>query len=209
MFIIGVVNVADCKQNVNRHLNSAQRWLSDAEQAFDKDKDIRGELNLFLAQAELTHAREVNRSQQWRYKYPVLRHSMAFGLAMAVAIGGVGASYWWGGSRHQVQPVSGTHQSVPVLETSSMQVPPATKIVTPASSPALPETASVTSVTGQSGTTQAQPAGYKQTVQSYEGPESTEQKKSASDVDQSKDVPLTTDEINKLIRTAGQSLRGQ
>jgi len=206
MFIIGVVNVADCKQNVNRHLNSAQQWLSEAEQAFDKDKTIRGELNLFLAQAELTHAREVNRSQQWRYKYPMLRHSLAFGLAVAVAISGVGASYWWGGSHHQSQPVAETHQSVAVVEKSSMQVPPAAKTVTPASSPALP---AASSVIGQPGTTQAQPAGYKQTVQPYEVPESTEQKKSASDAGQSKEVPLTTDEINKLVRTAGQSLRGQ
>lgn len=203
MFIIGVVNVADCKQNVNRHLNSAQQWLSEAEQAFDKDKTIRGELNLFLAQAELTHAREVNRSQQWRYKYPMLRHSLAFGLAVAVAISGVGASYWWGGNHHQSQPVAEIHQSVPAVETSSMQAPPAAKTITPASSPALP---AVASVIGQSGTTQAQTAGYKQTVQPSE---STEQKKSASDAGQSKEVPLTTDEINKLVRTAGQSLRGQ
>lgn len=197
MFIIGVVNVANCKRNVNLHLNSAQQWLSEAEQAFGKDKDIRGELNLFLAQAELTHAREANRSRQWRYKYPVLQHGFAFGLAVAVAIIGMGASYWWGISRPSIPPMSEKPQAVSI---------PAPQIVAPTASPVSPATVSIGE---QPVTTQPQPAADKQiTVHSYEAPVSTGTK-SASESGQSKAVPLTTNEINKLVRTAGQSLRGQ
>ncbi|SDD81980.1 hypothetical protein [Sporomusa acidovorans] len=199
--------MADCKQNVNRHLNSAQQWLSEAEHAFNKDKDIRGELNLFLAQAELTHAREVHRSRQWRFKYPILRHGLALGLAVTVAVCGVGVSYWWGINRPHVQPVSGD-QMAPAGETSSVPVSPALKNITTPDSPppSPPATATV-----QPSPVQSQSAGYKQTVQASESSESTEQKKSAatSSADHSKEAPLTTDEINKLIRTAGQSLRGQ
>ncbi len=194
MFIIGVVNVADCKRNVNRHLNSAQQWLSEAEQAFGKDKDIRGELNLFLAQAELTHAKEATRSRQWRYKYPVLQHGLAFCMAVTVAIVGVGASYWWGVSRHQVQPVPENQQSVSVRETSPMRDNPAPKPVTPAQAPVLPAAAQVAE----------QPV-----APSYEASALTEPRKSVANSGQSKEVPLTTNEINKLVRTAGQSLRGQ
>lgn len=203
MFIIGVVKVADCKQNVNRHLNSAQQWLTEAEQAFDKDKDIRGELTLFLAQAELTHAREANRAHRWRYRYPVLRHGLALGLAAVVAIGGVGASYWWGVSRHQAQPVSVIHQSVPAAQPNVLQVTPAANPVTPAA----PSSAAVPAETPAEA--KAQPAVDQESPRSYRSTEPSEPTKAVSDAGQSKEVPLTAEEINKLVRSAGKSLRGQ
>lgn len=196
--------MAECKRNVNRHLNSAQQWLSEAEQAFGKDKDIRGELNLFLAQAELTHAREANRSRQWRYKYPVLQHGMAFCLAVSVAVAGIGASYWWGISRQQVQPIPEKQEAVSVGETSQdINVPKPAAL--PVSS-ALPATAPVV---GQPVMNQVQPAYQQAVTPAYEAPAAAEQRKSVADADQSNEVPLTADEINKLVRTAGQSLRGQ
>lgn len=191
--------MAECKRNVNKHLNSAQQWLSEAEQAFGKDKDIRGELNLFLAQAELTHAREANRSRQWRYKYPVLQHGIAFCLAVSVAVVGVGASYWWGINRQQVQPIPEKQETVSVGETSQ------DKNVPKPVSPALPATGPAA---GQPVMNPVQPA-YQQTVTpAYEAP-AEKQRKSVADAGQSNEVPLTADEINKLVRTAGQSLRGQ
>jgi hypothetical protein len=189
-----VVNVADCKQNINRHLNSAQQWLSEAEEAFDKDSDIRGELNLFLAQAELTHAKEVNRSRHWRHRYPVLRHSLAIGLAITIAVGGMTASYLWGISRHNTQRPLQVTQPVTVVENGPVQINAVSGAVT---SPAVPQAPSIeanTSTTeidkGHSDTTQKQPA-------------------LLAPAEQSKDVPLTPEEINKLIRLAGKSLRGQ
>ncbi|WP_425058606.1 hypothetical protein [Sporomusa carbonis] len=197
--------MADCKQNINRHLNSAQQWLSQAEQDFDKNRDIRGELNLFLAQAELTHAREVNRSQHWRYKYPALRHGLAFGLALAVAVGGMGVSYWWGVSRHNVQPTPQAAQLAPLAETSVKQASSVAGSINPATEPMAP----AQPVAGRPAAAHTEPAVYQQPVRHSRLPEPSEQPKSSSTADQSKDVPLTTDEINKLIRSAGKSLRGQ
>ena len=48
--------MSEWKSRVTTHLRSAQGWLSKAEQSFDEQKDIRGELNLMLAQAELKRA---------------------------------------------------------------------------------------------------------------------------------------------------------
>lgn len=198
--------MADCKQDINRHLNSAQQWLSEAGEAFDKDKDIRGELNLFLAQAELAHVREANRSQQWRYRYPVVRHGLALGLALVVAVGGVGASYWWGVSRHTVQSATGTNQAVSIAENSSRQITlepkAASQAVAPVAAPPLP-------AASQPVTNREEPDSYQQPAKAVKGSRPLEQTKSVSAEDPSKEVPLTTDEINRLIRSAGKSLRGQ
>lgn len=194
MFIIGVVNVADCKQNINRHLNSAQQWLSEAEEAFDKDSDIRGELNLFLAQAELTHAKEVNRSRYWRYRYPVLRHSLAVGLAFVVAAGGMTASYMWGISRHNTPDRLPVTQPATLVEQGPAQLNAISGTVTTPPVPPAPAAAAKANTAaadqGHTDTSQKQPA----------EPASTKQ---------NQDVPLTPEEINKLIRLAGKSLRGQ
>ncbi|WP_144351503.1 hypothetical protein [Sporomusa termitida] len=186
--------MADCKQNINRHLNSAQQWLSEAEEAFDKDSDIRGELNLFLAQAELTHAKEVNRSRYWRYRYPVLRHSLAVGLAIVVAAGGMTASYMWGISRHNTPDRLPVAQPAVIVENGPAQLNAISGTATTPAVPPAPAAAVKTSTAAvEQGHTDTSP-------QPPAVPAST---------DQTKDVPLTPEEIHKLIRLAGKSLRGQ
>lgn len=83
----------DLKQ-VGECLQAARLWISHAEEAFDKKKDIRGELDLLLAQAELKRVREVKRSCQWRYKYSFLRQITALGLAALMVTAGIGGAYW-------------------------------------------------------------------------------------------------------------------
>ena len=78
--------MANCKQRLRCHLLSAQQWLARAEQAFGKNRDVRGELDLFLAQAELQHARETNRMVHFRHKYALCRHVAALALALTLAL---------------------------------------------------------------------------------------------------------------------------
>ena len=196
------MDVADCKQNINKHLASAQQWLSEAEEAFEKDSDIRGELNLFLAQAELTRAKETTRSQHWRYRYPVFRHGMAIGFALVIAAGGITASYLWGLS-HQgtTQPLT-TDLSAPVSQTRYSQDTDTSGVMT-TTSPLLsaPESIAHKAVADKDRTT-ASP-------QLSAPPAADKQPDLSTKPRQEQEVPLTPDEVNHLMRLAGKSLRGQ
>ncbi|MGL5514423.1 MAG: hypothetical protein ACRDBM_14475 [Sporomusa sp.] len=195
--------MADCKQNINKHLNSAQQWLSEAEQAFDKDSDIRGELNLFLAQAELTHAKEVSRSRYWRHRYPVLRHSLAIALAVAITTGGMAAGYLWTISRpNNSEPLS-VEQSIAMPAKSPLQPNSLNEQTVPTALPATadPESSVNETIDSKGG----QPADVKQTSAQ---PAPVERSRSASAAEPSKARPLTAEEINQLTRLAGKSLRG-
>ena len=78
--------MAEQNDKKTKHLRSARQWLTRAEESFDKDRDVRGELNLFLAQAELQHAQETSQTRGWLRKYPALRHGLAAIVAVTLAI---------------------------------------------------------------------------------------------------------------------------
>lgn len=197
------MDVTDCKQNINKHLTSAQQWLSKAEEAFEQDSDIRGELNLFLAQAELTRAKEKKRSQHWRHRYPIFRHSMAIGLAFVIATGGMTASYLWGMDHHGVKQPLPTDAPAPVFQTGSSQVDELSGVMTPTSSPltTTPESNAYKAVADKDRTTASQ--------QLSAPPAADKQSHPSTKPQQEPELPLTPDEVNNLIRLAGKSLRGQ
>ena len=80
------------KSRVTTHLRSAQDWLSKAERSFDEQKDIRGELNLMLAQAELKRAQEEKRSAKRSLRYACYRQGGA--LFCAIVLFGLGSLIW-------------------------------------------------------------------------------------------------------------------
>lgn len=49
----------DLRQQTKHHVKAAKKWLHAAEQSFDQENVIKGDLNLMLAQAELKHAQEI------------------------------------------------------------------------------------------------------------------------------------------------------
>ena len=49
------------RSRLRRHVRAAREWLGRAEDSLDRAEDVRGDLNLMLAQAELTRAQEVER----------------------------------------------------------------------------------------------------------------------------------------------------
>jgi hypothetical protein len=194
--------MADLKLHMTKHLHSARQWLMRAEESFDKDSTIRGELDLFLAQAELQHARETNSSRQWRHRNLLMRHAFSLLLATIVAAAGVGA-YLGTGERNAALPAP---PDVQLAEnTSAAKTPPEAVSITPLPVAAAQPVTSSTSSTAYGATvakvtptvqpvaviTPAQPENAVQ-------PQTTEQKNL---------VP--PDDMQKIVQTAARSLRGQ
>jgi hypothetical protein len=194
LFIIGVLYMAHFKNNIVQHLSSAKGWLTKAEEAFDKEKDIRGELNLMLAQAELQHVKEVSRSNHWRHKYAAVRHGVALVCAVVMAAG-LGGVYWWTSKPQVVVPV-------PLAEKVSLPVE--SKIQSSSKTgqvPSVPLAQEESSVVRK----EAAPP-----VEAVTASSVTSQKKKAELSQQEEpSVAISPDEMQKLMRAAGKSLRGQ
>lgn len=84
--------MADLKNRMINHVKAAKLWLGKAEQSFDQENKIRGDLNLMLAEAELKRARETkapgekgNRRAIW-----LMHGVLASGLAALVLFAGMG-----------------------------------------------------------------------------------------------------------------------
>ena len=192
MSIIEVMHMAPLKQHMYQHLRSAKEWLTKAEEAFDKEHNVRAELDLMLAQAELQHVKEANRSGQWRYKYVMLRHGVALTLAIVMTIS-IGGMYWWANKPVPLAPaVMAGQVNLPVETMAKFQVQsipvqnlrettgagPIQEIVKPAVNP---ETRKAEEV--------------REPVRDRRQPEAT--------------VVVSADEMQKMVRAAGKSLRGQ
>jgi len=194
--------MADLKRQMARRLTSAKQWLTRAEESFDKDSTIRGELDLFLAQAELQHAREANCSRKWRQRYSLLSHALSFILATAIVAAGLGI-YWWTGERPAIvpaQPVVQLAGNIPEAKTAPeslaatiFPVVAAQPVVSPAASPPVSSPVDKPAPVAQPAVTvmAVQPENTKQLQQ-------TEQKNL-----------LPPDDLQKIVQTAARSLRGQ
>ena len=80
--------MADLKQRAVQHLAYARRWLERAEHAFGQKRDVRGELDLILAQAEIAHAKEMGQMRRPPFWLAAARHTAALPLAGAPVGGG-------------------------------------------------------------------------------------------------------------------------
>ncbi len=199
--------MADFKKNMLRRLRSARQWLTRAEEAFDKDRDIRAELDLMLAEAELQHAREAHKSRHWKYKYSLVGHSAALTLAMVIAVAGLGGAYWWLNGRQTSSPVpmavqEGVRQ--PVQQADSQNEPSGKP-----SAPAAPAVQSVATVAAVPHTEPKAPAAVAP-AKDQTGSQAIESRIRDHGESQpaEKEVTLTPDEMQKLVRAAGKSLRG-
>ena len=54
------------RQKVRKHISAARDWLGRAETSMDKENDVRSDLDMMLAQAELQRAQETKLKSGWR-----------------------------------------------------------------------------------------------------------------------------------------------
>lgn len=88
--VVGVVQMSDLKKHMVQRLCSARHWLVRAEESFEQEHSVRGELNLLLAQAELQRACEAKHSRS----RSLLLHGLAVTCAAVLVVIGIGGSYW-------------------------------------------------------------------------------------------------------------------
>lgn len=194
--------MADFKQNMFRRLRSARQWLKHAEEAYDTDRDIRAELDLMLAQAELQQAKEVHRNRRWWYKYSPVTQGLAVGMAMTIAAIGFGGTYWW---------MTKQQTSMPALPLAAQQENKAPELTKPEylkvqlsepTSDAKPMAAERKADKRDESTVKPM---HQQNVQQAEIRAKDDGEARQAD----REPVLPPEELQKLVRAAGKSLRGQ
>ena len=74
--------MAEERERICAHVKAAKDWLGRAESSLEKEEDVRGGLNLMLAEAELQRVRETRKGKRFaRFLAPA--------LAVLLALGGV------------------------------------------------------------------------------------------------------------------------
>lgn len=192
--------MGELKGKISSQLGSAHKWLSRAEKAFASEKDTRGKLDLMLAEAELQHIREATikgKTLSWG------RQVLAFSLAAIIMSGGIGGAYWY---MHR-QP---SESIQPRFTQSSETKPLGAAAAFPAADPA--ETRPVTIQPIQ----QSEPKPETRSAAEVNPVRQNETQMTAvpaqppvAEKETAMNQIVQPEEMQKLIREAGKSLRGQ
>ena len=190
--------MAACKQHyIGRHLQSARQWLARAEQAFGRERDVRGQLDLFLAQAELQHVSEMNRAG--KMKFPLLWQGAALMAALVLLVAVWGGYNLWTAPRQQTVSHPNTVQTFKAAQSSAAVVDtPYIPVISPAVNFDKASEVDESVANTKAAAVADNPAPRVQNEVPVVEPEA-----------RNSEVRLTPEEMQKLVRTAGKSLRGQ
>ena len=179
------------KTQLCHRLATARQWLHQAEESFGKKKEMQGELNLLLAQAELQHVRESRKLPFWlqpRWGWQGL--AMAFAVLLSLS---AGAGIFLAKQHATDSTVVGTESIVP-SRTSNLEIgkiPEHLVVVSAAQQPRLNvETAPVV------------------LAKPKEAAVIQEEKKSEEATKPAKAESVSSEEMQKALRAAGKALRG-
>lgn len=76
--------MSERKSEIKRKIHNVKEWLDSADDSFQQDHEVKGQLNLLMAQAEMQTLKKAN--QNWYREY---RIHIALGLLILVIVMGV------------------------------------------------------------------------------------------------------------------------
>ena len=163
-------------------IQATKCWLNRAEEHFNKDASVRGQLDLLLAEAELKSSRESFGDRSAWFRLNWIQQTIAFSLAAILLVAGMSGAWWW-------------HSTT------------ATKLQQSSIAPTLP-LAPILSVPLRSISTAPATTGEKTTVVAVETTISAQEVKRTEN-STTPETAVSPDEMKRLIQTAGQTLRGR
>jgi hypothetical protein len=193
--------MGELKSKMVNHVRSAQKWLHRAEVAFESEKDTRGKLDLMLANAEMQHLHE---SAIKGKSFSLIKQAVAFSCAAVLFSSGIGGAYFYFHHKaiQQENPIQ-TADGKLWLPISTPQVLLEPSLSAPQNvSGAIAEKKDSAAVIPFSSQPTSSPAPKE---------ESARVPASSLPADKENVVPqiVRPEEMQKLIRAAGKSLRGQ
>ena len=178
--------------NIAEHVRSAKMWLEKAEQSFDRQSEIQGELNLMLAEAEMKNLRKRHGLK--------MRAKLRVAAAMGIAV--MAAGLWYAATRESPATALPVRDAATAVQQS------------PEKLPAAPAKAAQPKPYAER-TTQAEPAATARPTASHEQRDDAAAPASASEaaapIQRSAPAPkevLTDAQIQQAVRDARHSLRG-
>lgn len=175
-------------QKTCKKIQATKHWLNSAEQHFDQNSSARGEMDLLLAEAELRSTRENLKTSSSCARSFWLQHGLAFGVAFTVVAFGLSGAWLW--SRED----RGTPAVAPI------PVPAAATAVISAPLSVQPEQPKISTAPVQKS---------EEAPSAAVAPTNPRQEVNNNNMPATREAPISQDEMKRLVRTAGQSLRGQ
>ena len=174
-----------CKTQLK--IRAVKHWLTRAEQHFDVDAPVRGQMDLLIAEAELRSTRNVVESNSnWR-KGNWRLQLIAFSFAAILVTAGVGRLWWQNESSKNEESLTRQNNLAPITFTA----PPAPVSVVEDKKLALP--ARKSEANAAAGVDTMNPTQEVKKTETMTAPQTT----------------LSPEEMNRLVQAAGQTLRGR
>jgi hypothetical protein len=176
--------VADPICKTRRKIQATKQWLNRADEHFDQNAAVRGQMDLLLAEAELRSTREAIQQHPNKLRAEFFQQVVAFGLAAILAVAALSGAWWW-------------WRDAVVAETMPQPQTVAPAPSTPVIADPVPIKSAMASKTEEI-----------KTVAIVEA-KNSDQEVNSTHRSTYNDTAISPDEMKRLVQAAGHSLRGR